>query len=89
MHQKMYDICHSERQNYRATKSYWWFRKLSKAVPKMSIDDWRYSDQKMIVREQALKDSVYQSLAEQMDGVVPKYSSQSIYECAQRLGISR
>ena len=47
----------------------------------MSIDDWRYSDQKMIVREQALK-ILLSKFGGEMDGVVPKYSSQSIYECA-------
>ena len=47
----------------------------------MSIDDWRYSDQKMIVREQALK-ILLSKFDGEMDGVVPKYSSQSIYECA-------
>ena len=48
---------------------------------KMSIDDWRYNDQKMKVREQALK-ILLSKFGGQMDGVVPKYSSQSIYECA-------
>jgi hypothetical protein len=48
----------------------------------MSIDDWRYSDHKMKVREQALK-VLLSKFGGQMDGVTPKYSSQSIYECAQ------
>ena len=48
----------------------------------MSIDDWRYSDQKMKVREQALK-ILLAKFGGEMEGVVPKYSSQSIYECAQ------
>ena len=48
----------------------------------MSIDDWRYSDQKMKVREQALK-VLFAKFGHQMEGVVPKYSNQSIYECAQ------
>ena len=48
----------------------------------MSIDDWRYSDQKMKVREQALK-VLMTKFGYQMNGVVPKYSSQSIYECVQ------
>ena len=47
----------------------------------MSIDDWRYNDQKLKVREQALK-ILLTKFGGQMDGVVPKYSSQSIYECA-------
>ena len=46
----------------------------------MSIDDWRYSDHKMKVREQALK-VLLSKFGGQMDGVRPKYSSQSIYEC--------
>ena len=48
----------------------------------MSIDDWRYSDQKMKVREQALK-VLMTKFGHQMNGDVPKYSNQSIYECAQ------
>ena len=47
----------------------------------MSIDDWRYSDQKMLVREQALN-SLLAKYGGEMNGVTPKYSSQSIYECA-------
>ena len=50
----------------------------------MSIDDWRYNDQKLKVREQALK-ILLTKFGGQMDGVVPKYSSQSIYECANDL----
>ena len=46
----------------------------------MSIDDWRYSDHKMKVREQALK-VLLSKFGGQMEGVRPKYSSQSIYEC--------
>ena len=48
----------------------------------MSIDDWRYSDQKMKVREQALK-ILFAKFGGEREGVVPKYSNQSIYECAQ------
>ena len=48
----------------------------------MSIDDWRYNDYKMKVREQALK-VLLSKFGGQMEGFVPKYSSQSIYECAQ------
>ena len=48
----------------------------------MSIDDWRYSDQKMKVREQALH-VLLSKFGHQLEGVVPKYSNQSIYECAQ------
>ena len=48
----------------------------------MSIDDWRYSDQKMKVREQALK-VLFAKFGAELEGVVPKYSNQSIYECAQ------
>ena len=39
----------------------------------MSIDDWRYSDQKMKVREQALK-VLLSKFGGQMEGVRPKYS---------------
>ena len=48
----------------------------------MSIDDWRYGDYKMKVREQALK-VLLSKFGGQMDGCQPKYSSQSIYECVQ------
>ena len=48
----------------------------------MSIDDWRYNDQKMKVREQALK-VLFSKFGGQMEGVTPKYTSQSMYECAQ------
>ena len=44
----------------------------------MSIDDWRYSDQKMKVREEALK-ILMTKFGGQMEGCKPKYSSQSIY----------
>ena len=47
----------------------------------MSIDDWRYSDQKMKVRERVLK-VLLSKYGHQMEGVIPKYSNQSIYECA-------
>lgn len=47
----------------------------------MSLDDWRYNDEKMKVREQALK-ILLAKFGGQMEGVTPKYSSQSIYECA-------
>ena len=48
----------------------------------MSIDDWRYSDQKMKVREQALTVLLSRYGGEMEEGQ-PKYSSQSIYECVQ------
>lgn len=44
-------------------------------------DDWRYNEDRMKVREQALK-ILLSKFGGQMDGVVPKYSSQSIFECA-------
>ena len=48
----------------------------------MSIDDWRYSDQKMKVREQALK-VLFAKFGSELERGTPKYSNQSIYECAQ------
>jgi hypothetical protein len=48
----------------------------------MSIDDWRYSDQKMKVREQALK-VLLSRFGSELEKGTPKYSSQSVYECAQ------
>ena len=47
----------------------------------MSMDDWRYADHKMKVREQALK-VLMAKFGHQMEGARPKYSSQSIYQCA-------
>ena len=47
----------------------------------MSIDDWRYSDAKMKVREQSLY-ILLSTYGGQLEESVPKYSSQSIYECA-------
>ena len=47
----------------------------------MSLDDWRYNDEKMKVREQALR-ILLSKFGGQMEGATPKYSSQSIYECA-------
>jgi len=44
-------------------------------------DDWRYNEDRMKVREQALK-ILLSKFGGQMDGVLPKYSSQSIFECA-------
>jgi S-adenosylmethionine:diacylglycerol 3-amino-3-carboxypropyl transferase len=47
----------------------------------MTLDDWRYSDDKMKVRDQALT-ILLSKFGHQMEGVLPKYSNQSIYECA-------
>ena len=47
----------------------------------MSTEDWRYSDERMKVREQALR-ILLSKFGGQMNGTVPKYSTQSIYECA-------
>lgn len=44
-------------------------------------EDWRYSEERMKVREQVLK-ILFTKFGGQMDGVVPKYSTQSMYECA-------
>ena len=46
----------------------------------MSINDWRYSDHKMKVREQALK-VLLSKFGGEMEKSIPKYSNQSIYEC--------
>ena len=47
----------------------------------MMNEDWRYSDDRMKVREQALKILLTQ-FGHELVGGIPKYSSQSIYECA-------
>ena len=47
----------------------------------MTTDDWRYSDDRMKVRESALK-ILLTKFGNQLENGAPKYSSQSIYECA-------
>ena len=47
----------------------------------MSIDDWKYNDHKMKIREQALK-VLFAKFSGQMDGIQPKYTQESIYNCA-------
>ena len=47
----------------------------------MSIVDWRYSDQRMKVKERALA-ILLSKYGSQMENSSPKYSSKSIYECA-------
>ena len=44
-------------------------------------EDWRYSDQKLALRKQALK-VLLSKYGGQMEKSIPKYSTQSIYECA-------
>ena len=44
-------------------------------------EDWRYSDQKLALRKQALK-VLLSKYGGQMEESIPKYSTQSIYECA-------
>jgi hypothetical protein len=44
-------------------------------------EDWRYSEQKLALREQALK-VLLSKYGSQMEGSISKYSTQSIYECA-------
>ena len=43
--------------------------------------DWRYSDERMEIREQVLK-VLLSKFGHQLENGVSKYSSQSIYECA-------
>ena len=43
--------------------------------------DWRYSEARLNFRAECLN-ILLKKFGHQMDGVVPKYSSQSIYECA-------
>jgi len=58
-------------------------QKTSKEDQKTSMnDDWRYSDHKMKLREQALK-VLLSRFGGQMEESVPKYTNKSIYECAQ------
>jgi hypothetical protein len=44
-------------------------------------EDWRYSEQKLALREQALR-VLFAKYAVDEEGGIPKYSLQSIYECA-------
>ena len=48
----------------------------------MSLNDWRYDDAKMNVRNQCLN-VLIAKFGHQLEGGLPKYSNQSIYECAQ------
>ena len=48
----------------------------------MSLDSWRYDDEKMSVRNQALN-VLIAKFGHQLEDGLPKYSNQSIYECAQ------
>ena len=47
----------------------------------MSYDDWRYNDFNTKLRQEVLK-ILLSKYGGQMEGKEPKYSSQSIYECA-------
>ena len=44
-------------------------------------DDWRYSEDRMKLREQALR-VLLSKYGHQLEGGKPVYSNQSIYECA-------
>ena len=46
------------------------------------MEDWRYSEEKLKVRHEAIW-ALMSKFGGQMEGPTPKYSSQSIYECAQ------
>jgi len=43
--------------------------------------DWRYSEERLKLRAECLK-ILMKKFGHQMDGVVPRYPTQSIYECA-------
>jgi hypothetical protein len=45
------------------------------------IDDWRYSEQKLSLRESALK-VLLAKYGGQLKNSLPEYSNQSMYECA-------
>lgn len=44
-------------------------------------EDWRYDEDRMELRAKVLQ-ILLSKFGAQMNGVVPKYSSQSIFECA-------
>tara|TARA_B100000287_G_scaffold289573_1_gene272863 strand:+ start:662 stop:871 length:210 start_codon:yes stop_codon:yes gene_type:complete len=44
-------------------------------------EDWRYSEEKLALRKQALK-VLLTKYGGQMEGSLPKYTTQSMYECA-------
>ena len=46
-----------------------------------TLTDWRYSDDRMEIRQQVLR-TLLARFGHQLEGGVPKYSTQSIYECA-------
>ena len=49
-------------------------------------EDWRYSPERMKLREEVLK-ILLSKYGGQMEGVVPKYSTKAIYECAHDLSL--
>ena len=49
----------------------------------MSYDDWRYNDFNTKLRQEVLK-ILLSKYGHQMDNGKPKYTNQSIYECAHR-----
>jgi polyhydroxyalkanoate synthesis regulator protein len=44
-------------------------------------EDWRYNEEKISLRKQVLK-VLLAKYGGQMEGVLPKYTTQSMYECA-------
>ena len=44
-------------------------------------EDWRYSEEKLALYKQSLK-ILLAKYGGQMEGVIPKYTTQSMYECA-------
>ena len=44
-------------------------------------EDWRYGEEKLALHEQSLK-VLLAKYGGQMEGVIPKYTTQSMYECA-------
>ena len=47
----------------------------------MTYDDWRYNDFNTKLRQEVLK-ILLSKYGGQMEGTEPKYTNQSIYECA-------
>lgn len=44
-------------------------------------EDWRYSEEKLALHKQSLK-ILLAKYGGQMEGTIPKYTTQSMYECA-------
>ena len=90
IHQEMYELATKNwttvaetqggsenfRRSWRLELWYW-----DGTIQMSNSEDWRYSHERMKLREEVLK-ILLSKYGGQMEGVVPKYSTKGIYECA-------